>query len=336
MNKWILGSSILALAAAAALPSCVEKFGTDCTKTRTCKNGVGNSLGGAAGSGGMPASGGSGGKASGGSGGSSNGTAGAAGASNDCPSGCDGSKPVCDRGQCVECSDDEPCDGAELCDDGKCVECIEDARCADVEQAACIDGECSPCIDDVQCKRFKDTPVCDEASGTCVECTKDTEASRCDGKSCSSLTHTCTGRELHIRDVCDACESDSECAVARRCLKYTFEGTEVGYRCFEEAIEGCGDADDAKRPYSHATELTSIDGVKTSYCLPPSATTCEGIRDYGVACAADTACGVENLADGYCPVVGTASGKCSYRCVNDDDCPEGETCGGSPRHCRSL
>jgi hypothetical protein len=337
MNKWILGSSILALAAAAALPSCVEKFGTDCAKTRTCKGDISNSLGGAAGSGGMPGAGGAGGNASGASGGASNGTAGEAGASNDCPSDCQSPKPVCDRGECVECTDKVPCEGEKLCDDRKCVECIQDARCLELDHAACIEGECSPCADDTQCERFKDTPVCDETSGTCVACTTDTEVKRCEGnKSCSSLTHTCTGTTRHIRDVCDVCESDSECATGRRCVMYSFNSADVGYRCFQDAEGGCGDTDDAKRPYSHATELTSIDGVKGSYCMPPDTTTCTGIGDYGTSCASDDECGMADQLDGYCPAVGTAASQCSYKCVNSDDCPEGETCGGSPQHCRPV
>lgn len=260
-----------------------------------------------------------------------------------CGAPCTGSTPHCDEGlsRCVACRDDDDCDAAAPhCDrsgaDPLCIECLASDECADAETPACIAGTCAPCAADEQCAAHAATPDCDEASGRCVACTRETEATRCGAFSCSSLTHTCTTTTRGNQDTCDPCEADSECAIGRRCVQHTFMGTDVGYFCFlDSSMGGCGDTDTARRPYSTRTELTSIDGATATYCMPPTTTTCEGIRDTrSVSCTMDSECGVDGLDDGYCPLVGTGALACSYRCGGAFDCRDPLTCGGTPGHCR--
>ncbi len=329
MKKFLfLSSACAALVASVMLPSCVEKLGDDCNNTRTCTDtsSGGSGTGGVAGS----SSGGA------GEGGSTGGQASA------CTEECTAPKGVCDEDakKCVGCLVDDDCKegGATLCDAASktCVECLAATDCTDVTKAACLDGECSSCAQDADCARLSETPVCDEPSGSCVACTKDKEEELCGEFSCSSLTHTCTETKRGIRDVCDPCESDSECATGRRCVQQVFGSTEVGHFCFfDQAQGGCGDTVPARKPYRTKLEATSIDEVPGTFCLPPTSTTCQGIRDtQSKTCSQDTDCGVADVDDGYCPSVGSGAGFCSYGCNGDLDCKGTLTCGGSPEHCR--
>ena len=254
---------------------------------------------------------------------------------------CSAPRARCDETtmMCVECLVEVHCGGEDKCDTtGTCVECLTNADCSDSAMPICgTDGACRACGADTECMDTAATPVCDEDSGRCEECTADTEAAECAGFSCSRLTHTCTTTTLGILDVCDACEADSECAAGRNCIPHVFMGTDLGYFCFyDSSMGGCGDTDTTRRPYSTAVELTSIDDVVGMYCMPPTTTTCQGIRDTrNVTCAVDTDCGVVDEPDGYCPTVGSGAGLCSYLCGGGSDCatPPLE-CAGGPLHCR--
>src|SRR5690606_25034541 len=212
--------------------------------------------------------------------------------------------------RCVACRNDTDCsDDAPHCDrsgdEPACVECRSSDDCTSDERPVCVGGTCVPCTSDAQCADRSDTPDCNEETGRCVACTPETEVERCGAFSCSRITHTCTGTRRGHQDTCDPCEADSECISGRRCVLHTFMGTDVGYFCFLDATDGgCGDTDPTRRPYRTRRELTSIDGVRSTYCMPPATTTCQGIGDtQGRACTTDSDCGVEGLDDGYCPTV---------------------------------
>lgn len=329
MRRLLLGLSAAFVFSSLTLASCSDdSFTSTCENTLTC----------ASGSGGADGSGGSAGGSS--TGGSSEGGASA------CDPKCSGDEPVCDEEasggpECVGCLVNDDCadnPNGTLCDadEKKCVECLELGDCTELTASACTEGQCAKCTDDDHCERFMDTPVCELDSGTCVACTKETEEERCGDYSCSSLTHTCTGKKVGLLDACDACEADSECATGRKCLKQTFSGTDVGYFCFvDQAAEACGNTDATKRPYRNPTELTSIDGATATYCMPPTTTTCQGIRDtQNVSCTTDADCGVDDLNDGYCPTIGTGANLCTYQCNGGIDCGGTLLCAGSPQHCR--
>ena len=84
-------------------------------------------------------------------------------------------------------------------------------------------------------------------------------------------------------------------------------------------------------------ELSSIDGVEQHYCLPPSSTTCQGIKDTrNIVCTTSDDCGLPELDDGDCPEVGDGAGLCSYACAGGADCTSQLECTGSPAHCNPL
>lgn len=308
-----------------ATAACVDDHSDDCAKWRTCSS-AGDGDGDTGGTGGD----GDGDGDTGGNGGSS---------STACDPKCIGDTPICneDAETCVECLETEDCEEA-LCDteSNKCVQCLENADCIETDASLCDAGTCSSCTQDDDCTHLSDTPVCDEVSGTCVECTSDTEEELCGEFSCSSLTHTCTTTTRGLLGTCEACEADSECATDRKCIMDQFEGADVGYFCFlEQGTTGCGDMISARRPYRTIVETTSLDGTEPqNFCLPPNSTTCQGIKDtQSVNCATSDECGLPNLDDGYCPDSGDGAGFCSYLCGGALDCASVLECGDTPLHC---
>lgn len=240
-----------------------------------------------------------------------------------CPQDCTGSSPYCNTTL------------------NECVACLDNTHCPSAPAPHCdtSTGTCTGCIEDAECAVFTGTPVCDEASKMCVQCTEDSEEAQCGDFSCRLNNHTCTTTLRHSRDTCDACEADSECIEMRKCVLLQFtEGatTDVGTYCFfDQAQGGCGDTVVERRPYRTVTETMSIDGDPGFYCLPPTSTTCKGIRDtQSVSCTMDSECGELALNDGYCPSAGTGAGACSYLCNGSFECGGTLECGGSPQHCR--
>src|SRR5690606_12514367 len=136
--------------------------------------------------------------------------------------------------------------------------CLDNSHCTTPDASSCDleTNTCTGCEDNESCAHLTDTAVCDTESKSCVECTIDTEAEQCGEFSCSSLTHTCTTTKVGLRGTCEPCESDSECAVDRKCVMDQFQGEDVGYFCFlEQAATGCGDVVEARRPYRSVMEL---------------------------------------------------------------------------------
>lgn len=230
-----------------------------------------------------------------------------------------------DAGSCSGC-------GTAHCVAGSCVDCTAATEHIDCPLSApsCAAGVCARCTADAGCSNRSATPVCDESSGACVACTADEERARCGLNSCSSISHTCTSTARGSLDVCDACESDSECMFGYRCVMHSFQGAAAGHFCLlSEAQQSC------RAPYSNVEILTSIDGVRATYCLPPPLTTCEGIRALGTPCTVDDECGDPDLDDGVCPSSGPGAGSCSYLCADNLDCAprRGTACDGTPRRC---
>lgn len=195
-------------------------------------------------------------------------------------------------------------------------------------------GQCVQCLTSDDCG----DQVCDPESLRCVDCTPETEEERCGTFSCSRLTQSCTTTPRGLRGTCDPCEADSECSTGRRCVLHTFQDEDVGYFCFLDHEEGgCGDTVPMRRPYRRVVPLSSIDGIDSTYCLPPSGTTCQGLRDtQSKNCTESDECGVAGLDDGYCPTSGTGAGLCSYLCAGTVDCLSLLECSDTPAHCRPM
>lgn len=264
---------------------------------------------------------------------------------------------VCDPDAhlCVECLNDDNCDEpTPLCDEEQfCVECRDSAHCADPQASFCDAGSCSPCQTNEDCAHLVGTTVCDISAGQCVECTG-TDYASCgtlDGTPlvCDSLQRSCTTSKQHGADLCNPCVSDAQCKLGQRCMMETFEGTELGYRCFWErgaseggAPLGCSQAP----PYvTTRNDETSIDGATVDVCAL-RISTCKAHKDFSnVDCEGsedvpDTSrCGEPDLNDAGCSLYDTVGEdniyRCTVRCLGNDDCPDDdlECSTTSPRVC---
>ena len=123
------------------------------------------------------------------------------------PSSCPQTHPNCVEGVCMECTFNQECPSTSpFCIHGKCSECLTSSNCAD--QLACVHNVCvpgcgesaSPCQEGyvchptlnacVQCLTSKNcagnTPFCDAARFTCVECEQNTDCQEHGGGVCNS------------------------------------------------------------------------------------------------------------------------------------------------------
>lgn len=142
--------------------------------------------------------------------------------------------------ECKECLD--TCGDGLLCVGFACVDCEDSTHCENARAPECTsEYECAGCTTDAACAHRPETPHCDTASGTCVECT---DGSHCPDNPGGCLTfpgqdlYTCAPLETtpHELAECARCNS-GECAGGYVCA--TLEGDD---RCLPlaEPDDPCG------------------------------------------------------------------------------------------------
>lgn len=165
-----------------------------------------------------------------------------------------GAGQLCSAAGCIDqCSGAVDCGGGYVCNGSLCLEpgeeipvltpgtCVESAGCADGR--ICIDGRCTVVPPPPSCSRDSDcsgaTPLCDDASGTCVACRF---ADECGAGA------TCVDAECR-----EACGIDNPCGAGLRCN---------GSFCEAIPPETGMCTSDASCPGGH----TCIDGVCVAHC----------------------------------------------------------------------
>jgi len=262
--------------------------------------------------------------------------------------------PVCVGGtDCVQCTGGDPnycTDLDQVCDveNQVCVDCLDDAQCTTPTASRCDTGTngCAQCQTDVQCDGVDELPAtnntCD--SGTCRECTPETETEKCAAdETCNPDTYQCTGEQAGSLTVCDACVADSECGVGGepsaefRCVpmyypndQTRFPDDQTGF-CLKTTDGGC------ERPYAITLADRSSLSQSTSsddYCgVNEELATCPAVA----ALVADARCpsGEDDECEpgGLCREVGSLQNRCTYRCSDVVECKNapvpGSTCGSS-------
>ena len=153
-------------------------------------------------------------------------------------------RPVCrtDRKQCVACTGDEHClvGARQRCsEDNECVECLNDGHCTAETADFCIANSCEQCRDDDDCSAAAGTPLCDDATKTCIaECTSHGDCTDPTKAQCDSGN-------------CVACDADAQCGGVQRGGK----GAEVCddgecWECTGTKYDACGvDAGDNHRAF---------------------------------------------------------------------------------------
>ncbi|RDV36211.1 hypothetical protein DV096_20030 [Bradymonadaceae bacterium TMQ3] len=236
-----------------------------------------------------------------------------------------GADAACVQGSCtLECTEGFfPCTGPDC--QTQCIECERHADCTSPSRARCYEGRCQGCATSQDCADQPDTPVCDQASGTCIMCTPE-DSSACDGNSCDPSTNLCTTTPIRSLDDCELCQADIECQDHQRCVPMNFAGQNRphGYCLTVERPDSCG------RPMPMHLERVSLSGYPLArYCgVREEKITCEAYLDFGNPCSNDSDCGAPGLSDGTCIWFSGANSRygCSYSCTNDDDCPATASC----------
>jgi hypothetical protein len=230
----------------------------------------------------------------------------------------------------AEAGDDGGCSEGFVPRDGSCRdidECSErthtcnvTATCANTDgghDCKCASVSCEACKADADCQRFG--MVCDEAAGTCVACTIDSEAVQCRGKSCDPATHACTQTDRAGVDLCGRCVADSDCKVDHRCIPMNFQGVSRGGHCMKRVTGGCS------RPFgAPPIKRASLSGAAAEdYCgISEDRMSCEAVvalfSDRRCADGQASQCGAEGAV---CGTVGALTLRCSYRCEVSAECP---------------
>jgi hypothetical protein len=241
------------------------------------------------------------------------------------------------NGRCVECLANTDCTGNPrglACNTATntCVQCVADTDCKTPGASRCVANQCVACVNDAasgntpansHCGHIvsgaKTLGVCDTSAGAsagvCVECTGDQRAA-CGANVCNSLTKVCSTFPVGSAATCLDCVSDAHCAAGDRCVLETFNGTNLGFSCFN--LKPAGTCPGG--PYAGPATVTTIDGVSVDVCLLRRST-CKAVNQSpSLPCTVDADCGETGLDDGRCD---TAQGLCSLPCASALDCPGG-------------
>lgn len=263
-----------------------------------------------------------------------------------CDNACSGQTPVCDvaTDTCVECLNNNDC-GSDVCDTTTkaCVECLGDQDCTDgvcltqanTEDNACVEckgngecltaeaslcsaaNECSACAADADCSHLTNLGQC--VSGTCRECTTETEDADCGGNVCDPTTYTCTNIQIGNTGDLGSCISDTQCANGL-CIALNYMGAAHGNYCMPMA----GGPGSCTQPFGAGiSNRTSVNGTSGSVCMiRETLTTPEAIELFAIA---DCDVGDPSAA---CPEPGQicaqiddgGTTKCTHRCGTLEDC----------------
>ncbi len=255
-----------------------------------------------------------------------------------CDPACTGGEVCADLGgtfECVECAGDGDC-GARHCDlaTHTCVDCTEHAHC-DGATPLCESGACTRCDEAASAScadRDSAAPVCDDSTGSCVQCTAGNE-SACGTAVCDVRAGSCSGFAEHSAAACGECVNDRQCQDGQLCVPDFVGGgtTELGYVCAwrQDFVSG-GDCLNV-RPHILTRSRTSVNGVTEDVCTL-AVSSCAAHRDFRIETCmsgttlstpvADAACGADAADDGFCSQY-TAAGtnRCTAGCSSLDDCP---------------
>ncbi len=272
---------------------------------------------------------------------------------------------------CVECLTGDDCSEAQpFCVDNGCVECTEATHCESSDLPVCNGaGACAGCGGDDDCDRFEDLPVCDLDTGSCEECTANTDCTSANAAYCDPSTLSCSPCERnddcsHIpgRNVCESgqcvqctVEDESACAgnscnpSANVCTSTAIGSRNLCESCIadSECVQG-GIGNDAS---TRCVPMSFAGSPRPGgYCLPRQNPSCS--RPYTLpfsapslsGVASESYCGIDQNGDVTNGNAGAVTCEAvrdlldDVSCGNDSDCGDGEggicgTVGGSPNKC---
>ncbi|MGI6681071.1 MAG: hypothetical protein ACOX3T_06300 [Bdellovibrionota bacterium] len=233
---------------------------------------------------------------------------------------CIATKPVCENGSCKSCKDYEIYNKELL----KCVECNVDVDCRDKAKPFCNLNLCqATCKTDTQCKNIDASkPVCDTASGLCVECTS------------SNQTQCKETKPICLSDNTCGCNVNTDCPVANPfCLdnkvcvnKCSKDADCLGDTPVCDTASGlcveCVKNEDCKEEAKPICLSDNTCGCNDSSVCPEDLQFCSDNKVCVENCTSDEECRAKNETK---PVCNDTTGKCE-ECVTDVDCDGERVC----------
>ena len=278
---------------------------------------------------------------------------------------CSTQTPYCDptAHTCTECLEQSHCtepDASQCNESHECVGCGSDEHCTDLAgRPACESGVCYECSTTNASACTGETPRCDTAGHSCVQCLAHADCHEAAAGQCDETHHCvpCTDDE-HCAGVADlphcaagtcvACAGYAHCPTGQVCNYTTHACVEACRECHTEPddcadVLGAGfycdrDWADPARWHCFQRAVAEFPACErpwvrfpTGICMPPTTTTCQGLLEFGQVCdprESALTCGDDDIAgDGACP---DPEGYCTYRCIDtefhDEWCPTGASC----------
>lgn len=230
-----------------------------------------------------------------------------------------GSNFVCTNGTCVQHT---PMDGGTSCNPA----CSGDTPICNQSTLTCVQ-----CTQDSECGG--DTPSCDVAHNTCVACSNNADCEgSADGPACDTSSHTCVA--CVANGDCDgsadgpACDTSTHTCVActtnASCLDPSAPVCDTSTHACVACLSDANCTDDA--PVCDTTSHTCGCSADTDCADSTTGHVCDTANKVCVACNANTDC------SGATPVCDTANHTCTAACGSDTDCaatPATPVCGAA-------
>ena len=216
-----------------------------------------------------------------------------------------------------------------------CGECPERTPICDEATETCV-----VCLAEENAGCAGSNPVCLAGSTTaenrCVACTAEAQQG-CGEGTCNVLENTCTEVAAASVGICGGCQGSAQCGEGMACVQTEAENKEAGYFC-QHLRSAQGDNCGANAvPYFSTATRDTAEGGEAEVCAL-SVSTCPALLAFRDPCTKADAeghaeCGLEGFSDGYCVEVPDSEEvfRCSPVCDSGDDCPKQSN--GTARPC---
>ena len=206
-----------------------------------------------------------------------------------------------------------------------CGECPERTPICDEATETCV-----VCLAEENAGCGGDNPVClagsTSAENRCVACTAEAQEA-CGEGTCNVLENTCTEVAAASVGICGGCQGSNQCGEGMACVQTEAENKEAGYFCQHlRSAQGDNCPANAVPYFSTATrdtaeggeaEVCALSGVDVSGAAKLSRNPCTKADAEGHA-----ACGLEGFSDGYCVEVPRQRGSLPsavMKCTSPDE-----------------
>jgi hypothetical protein len=174
------------------------------------------------------------------------------------------------RGQCVECIEDEHCEGSdngEYCNNNACVPCESNGDCDDVTKPQCsAEGQCVGCTGSDACEDRVGTEICQTNAGPkrghCVACIGNNDCPDADAPQCKT-DNTCgdctDNAACSFREGTERCNLRADAETFGQCVQCTgeTEDEDCTDKSCKQSTGTCTNTDQGSRTACQSCETDS-------------------------------------------------------------------------------